>query len=86
MIQLVFFLYHEAASEAKLELITDIDMLLMIEKGIICGICHIIRRYVKANNKCKKYYDKQKNHLRYCYINNLHEYAMQRKLRVGGFK
>ena len=61
-------------------------MLLMIEKDTICGICHIIRRYVKANNKCKKYYDKQKNHLRYCYINNLHEYAMQRKLRVGGFK
>ena len=33
----------------KLELLTDVDMLLMIEKGIIGGICHAMHRYAKIN-------------------------------------
>ena len=35
-------------------------MLLMFEKGIRGGICHAIHRYVKANNKYVKEYDKNK--------------------------
>ena len=42
----------------ELELSTDIDMLLMVEKGITGGICHIIHKYAKANNKYIKVYDK----------------------------
>ena len=44
-------------TELKLKLLTDIDMLLMVEKGIREGICHAIHHYVKAkaNNKCMKH-------------------------------
>ena len=34
-------------TEVKLELLTDIDMLLMLEKGLRGGICHFINRYAK---------------------------------------
>ena len=45
-------------TEVKLELLTDYDMILMIEKGMRRGICQATHRYVKANNKYMKNYDK----------------------------
>ena len=35
-------------TKVKLDLLTDIDILLMVEKVIIEGICHAIHRYGKA--------------------------------------
>ena len=47
-------------TEVKLELLTDIGMLLMVEKVIRGGICHMIHWYTRANNKYMKDYDKSK--------------------------
>ena len=46
----------------KLELLTDIDILLIVEKGNRGGINHAIHRYAKANDKYLKNYDKTKIH------------------------
>ena len=45
-------------TEVKLELLTDIDMLSIIEKGVRGGMCHAIHRDAKANNKYMKDYGK----------------------------
>ena len=75
-------------TEVKLDLLTDIDMLLMVEKGIRGGICHSIYRYAKANNKYMKDYDKNKesSYLQYWDVNNLYGWAMSQKLPVNNFE
>ena len=77
-------------TNVKLELLTDYDMLLMVEEGIRGGICHSIHRYAKANNKYMKNYDKNKesSYIQYLDANNLYLYswAMSLELPVNGFK
>ena len=75
-------------TEFKLELLTDVDMLLMVEKGIRGGICHAIYRYTKANNKYIKNYNKYKEESFFQYLNanNLYGWAMSQILPVSGFK
>ena len=72
----------------KLELLTDYDMLLMVEEGIRLGICHSIHRHTKANNKYKENYDKNEEslYIQYLDANNLYGWAMSQKLPVNGFK
>ena len=41
-------------TKVKLELLTNINMLLMIEKCTRGGLCQSIHRYAKANNKYMK--------------------------------
>ena len=61
-------------TEVKLELLTNNDMLLMVEKGIRGGMCHAIHRYAKANNKYMKSYNKKKesSFIEYSDANNLY--------------
>ena len=75
-------------TELELELITDVDMLLMVEKRIRGGICYAINRYEKANNKYMKDYDKneESTFLEYLDANNLYGWAMIQSLPVDGFK
>ena len=72
----------------ELELLTDYEMLLMVEKGIRGGICHSIHRYAKANNKYMKNYNKNEEscYIQYLDANNLYGWAMSQKLPVNGFK
>ena len=72
----------------ELELLTDYDMLLMVEDGIRGRIRHSIHRYAKANNKYMKNYNnnEQSSYIQYLDANNLYGWAMSKKLPVNGFK
>ena len=75
-------------TNVKLELLTDYDMLLMVEERIRGGICQAIHRHAKANNTYMKNYDKNKesSYIQYLDANNLYGWAMSQKLPVNGFK
>ena len=72
----------------ELELLTDYDMLLMVEEGIRGGIYHSIHRYAKANNKYMKTYNnnEESSYIQYLDANNLYGWAISKKLPVNGFK
>ena len=71
-------------TKVELELLTDIDMLLMVEKGF----CQAIHRYAKANNKYMKNCDKniESSYIEYLDANNLYGSAMSQKLPINGFE
>ena len=75
-------------TNVELELLTEYDMLLMVEEGIRGGICHAMQRYAKANNKYMKDYDRKKksSYIQYLDANNLYGKAMTEKLPVRGFR
>ena len=74
-------------TDVKLELLTDYQMLLMIEEGIRGGMCQSTHRYAKANNKYMKNYDKsiESSYLKYLHANKVYGRAMSQKLPVNGF-
>ena len=68
----------------ELKLLTDIDMLLMVEKGMY----QAIHRYAKAKHKYMKNCDKKFESLYHMYLdaNNLYGWTMSQKLPVNSFK
>ena len=73
----------------ELELLHDIDMLLMFEKGIRGGISMISNRYGKANNSYMgdEYDDKlATKYITYLDANNLYGWAMCKSLPTRNFK
>ena len=74
--------------EFRLQLLTDIDMLLMVEKGIRCGITQAVKRYAKANNKYMKdlyNLDEKSICLHYLDASNLYRWAMVQNLPTQRF-
>ena len=75
-------------TEVEVELLTNIEMLLMAEKGIRTRICDAIHRYANANNKYMKKYDKNtaSSYLMYLNANNLYGWALSKTLPVNSFE
>ena len=46
--------------KVKLELLTDIDMVLMVEKGIRGGLRQVVKKHAVANHKHLPSYDASK--------------------------
>ena len=80
---------HQPNDPFQLELLTDYDMLLMIENGIRGGYSGVLgSRYVEANNKYIKGFDVSlpQNYLLYLDANNLYGHAMSQPLPMSNFQ
>ena len=75
-------------TKIELDLITDIDQQLFIEKGLRGGISYITHRYARANNKYLSDYNPEieDSYLTYQDANNLYGWAMIQKLPTSNLK
>ena len=71
-------------TRVNLELLTDIDMLLMVEKEIKGVICRVIYKLAKASNKYMNNYDKsiESSYLMYLDANNLYGWGMPQNFQL----
>ena len=74
-------------TKINLDLVSDIEMQLFIEKGIRGGISYIAHRHAKANNKYMKNYNEkgESSYIMYLDANNLYGWAMSQTLPSGIF-
>ena len=75
-------------TKIQLELLSDPDILLMIESGIRGGIAIISDRHAKVNNEYMgTEFDptKDSKFISYLYTNNLYGWAMSKQLPTFGF-
>ena len=76
-------------TDVNLELLSDIDMLLMVEKSIRGSVSMVSNRYGKANNKYmgdKFNSNEPSKYIQYLDANNLYGWAMSKPLPTHGFK
>ncbi|CAB0039263.1 unnamed protein product [Trichogramma brassicae] len=76
-------------TQVQLELLTDIEILLFIEKGICGGVSQCCSRFSEANNRYMgEDYNPEKEdvYLMYYDIDNLYGWAMAQYLPYGGFE
>ena len=75
-------------TKIELDLISDSDMHLFIEKGMRGGISYIAKRHSKANNIYMECYDSSKENIYIIYhdATNLYGWEMSQYLPYNGFK
>ena len=72
----------------ELELFTEVEMHMFVERGIRGGISMVSKRHAKANNPLVSGYDPSKpnSYIMYLDANNLYGWAMSKPLPKSGFK
>ena len=70
--------WQAALKKTKVDLLTDFNTLLMVEKVSRGGLCQSIYRYA--------YRSKKSSYLQYWDLNNLYGWAMSEKLPVNNFE
>ena len=75
-------------TKVNLDLISEIEMQFLIEKGMRGGISYIAHRHAKANNKYMKNYQEgeESSYIMYLDANNLYGWAMSQKFPCRNFR